>query len=375
MASQESLALDALALSELSSKRAQLQRLQRDNEALEREIVSSKQPAPSPQRGTGAVGFLARSAAVACGRAGTVAGAGGHATSTCRYPSLSLFLHLVGLLLLFVPLGGQVRSQAQHAAGAAAAAAAAPLDLVLLVPTTSSNTALHASIAAQFHRAGAGAEASGTGALLLVQGGAGSEEGLVGESLHVPSCGDGPLQLPNIEDRPGESWRYHTRSHFTCKLMEGLCAATQRFSPRFVAVASEEALFHWRQFLAARAPALPPQGLVFTRYIDKELHRDGLPPSFWNRGWPILPTFNNSLVLSRDVATSLCTLHRHGKLLLYGPPELFLGGILSTLEGLTWVMEESVSVQEAGVGCSRGITVSGLKTPQEWAQCAVAKAQ
>jgi len=246
---------------------------------------------------------------------------------------------------------------------------------VLLVPTTAANRQLHDSLRAQFHRgAPAGSSAAGTAALLLVHGGEGSSRAgsVAGGALSAPECGEGPLALPNFEDRPGHSWRYHTYSHFTCKLMEGLCAATTAYAPHFVAVASEEALFRWQEFLRARAPALPQRGLVFTRYIDKGLHRDGLPPSFWNKGWPILPTFNNSVVLSRDVASTLCTLHRSGKLLLYGPPELFLGGILSTLEGLSWVMEESLALGGAGEArCSAGITITGFKSAEDWAKCPV----
>ena len=368
--------LDALALQELGAKRAYLSRLQADNAALRQELAalhSAAASSPLPRLGSCAQvmqGGRARQLLGAClGGAQLDRKASG---APRRYNFLALFLHLLGLALLFVPLGGG-GSLAGGSAAHPRAAQAVDVDLVLVVPTTSSNHPLHDSVRAQFRRGDADA---GTAALLLVHGGSGGGSS-AGDSVIAPGCGDGPLVLPSFQDGPGDSWRYHTYSHFTCKLMEGLCAATQAYTPRFVAVASEEALFRWQEFLRARAPRLPSRGVVFTRYIEKELHRDGLPPSFWNKGWPILPTFNNSVVLSRDVATTLCTLHRSGKLLLYGPPELFLGGILSTLEGLSWVMEESVTLESSaasssGRACSTGITVVGFKGPQDWARCPVA---
>jgi hypothetical protein len=396
--------LDALALQQLASKRAYLARLHAENAALRTELSALHTAAAQQARGVSGSGSGSGSAARLLHLLSRATGLSLLSQALLPPPSpapaspsalppqpqppprrlnfLALLLHLLGLALLFVPLGGG-GALGGSSARVAATAAAVPVDLVLLVPTTSGNRALHEAVRAQFHRgAPGGSSAAGTAALVLVHGGSssgGSSSGgssssgsgsVVEEALGAPECGEGPLALPPFEDRPGHSWRYHTYSHFTCKLMEGLCAATTAYAPRFVAVASEEALFRWQEFLRARAPALPPRGLVFTRYIEAELHRDGLPPSFWNKGWPILPTFNNSVVLSSDVAATLCTLHRGGKLLLYGPPELFLGGILSTLEGLSWVREESLALGEAQ-RCSAGVTVTGFKGPQDWAQCAL----
>jgi len=362
--------LDGKALA-LLAKRSQLARLEKANSALRDELQALKRS--QQQDPTNRL----------CGLLGLAPDAAGEAPPRAaqrKYRSLGLFLNLLGVLILLVPLpslGGGAPALGGSGGGGGAPSSAAAVGLVLLVPTTAANKELHASLTAQFQR---GHQGGGpTAALVLVTGGAAATSssaapllgGLLQEHLSAPHCGDGPLEpLPREGNPSGDSWRYHPQSHFTCKLLEGLCFATRAHpAAPFVAFSSEEALFRWGEFLAKRAPTLPTKGLVFTRVIPMGEHKDGLPPFYWsNKGYFALPTFNNSVVLSRDVATTICSLHGVGRLMRYGPPELFLGGILSTLEGLQWVDQESVAL-DASSGCDKGITITGLKTPQDWQAC------
>lgn len=171
---------------------------------------------------------------------------------------------------------------------------------------------------------------------------------------------------------PALSVGYHANSHFTCKVMEGLCAAfslPRPTSPRFVALVAEDALFRWRAFLP-KAPTT--SALVYTHGIKD--WNFGLPHAYVQaaKPWPLMPYWNSSIVLSRDLAHKLCAMHRTAPLELYGPPEMMLGQLMATLEGLTWVHEEVVKVEPSALGapmCPSALTVVRMGK-ENWEACA-----
>jgi len=262
------------------------------------------------------------------------------------------------------------------------AASLLPLDMAVVVATVSGKESRGPGISAQFRRRARESKGGYKASLLLVDGSLGGlereeltlESGeAVGPStvyerrFSVPRCTDTPL-----EGSDGDTWKHHPHSHFTCKIMEGLCKAVESSHPRYVAVVSEESLFRWDAFLDG-APALPSTKLVFTRSIPIGEHRDGLPGHHYNPshvGWYRLPTFNNSFVFSWDVAHTLCTLHRTGPMVFYGPPELWMGQVLVGLEMLNWVEDEGVlQLKDVLPECNKGITISGIKSLKDWELC------
>lgn len=267
-----------------------------------------------------------------------------------------------------------------------AAASLLPLDIAMVVATVSGKDSLGPGVSAQFRRRARESKGVHKASLLLVDGSAALGGGLEREVLtlgsgeavgpstlyerrySVPRCTDTPL-----EASAESSWKHHPNSPFTCKIMEGLCLAVESSKPRYVAVVSEETLFRWDAFLDDRAPTLPSEKLLFTRSIPIGEHRDGLPGHHYNPthvGWYRLPTFNNSFVFSWDVAHTLCTLHRTGPMVFYGPPELWMGQVLVGLEMINWVEDEGVlQLKDVQPECNRGITISGIKTLQDWGLC------
>ena len=249
------------------------------------------------------------------------------------------------------------------------------LDIVLVVATTQGGgQEVQRSFAASLASGGGGGYKA---RMLLVEGGGDASPG-----------SSAPLLTPLGQD--GSSFRYrsacfdeggipslsvgwHANSHFTCKAMEGLCAAFSHprpTTPRFVALVAEDALFRWRAFLP-KAPTT--SALVYAHGIKD--WNFGLPEAYTQaeKPWPLMPYWNSSTVLSRDLAHKLCALHRTAPLDLYGPPEMMLGQLLATLEGLTWVHEEVVKVEPAALGgakCPSALTVVRMGK-ENWEACAL----
>ncbi len=185
---------------------------------------------------------------------------------------------------------------------------------------------------------------------------------------------------PDASEIPGVSVAWHAASHFSCKALEGLCAAFEGGSqPAYVAIVAQDALFRWAQFLRAEAPGLrlaSPRGLIFAKPVLE--WNFGLPEEYAasKPTWPAMPVWNSTVVFSGDLASKLCRMHRGGLLQTYGPPEMLLGMILSTVEGLTWASNaEVVEVQQGSGGglCPQGLTLTRMSR-EAWAAC-LSKAQ
>jgi hypothetical protein len=333
-------------------------------------------------------------------------------------------LYLAGLLILL--LGGDDAGAAlvdQHlrdtmgVLGGAGAGAGAPPppppyarlgDVVLVVPTTASRAPL---FSARLFRATSPLAPQRRAALLLVHGAApppppppgGWRAGVA--PLRAAACGDEPwwtagsgapvwgdpkwLPPPPLEDPRF----YHERSSLTCRAVEGLCAAAGAHGdaappPAFVALVPEGSHFRWDAWLAegalpagwappaARWRALPNMS---ARFVFSHVLSDWgakLPEQYPKPFWPRMPAHNATLLLSGDVARSLCTLHRAGAppLRLLGPPEMFFALLLSTLEALEWRSAPQSDARRAGAGaCPDGVFL-GSMDEAAWAACAAGAA-
>jgi hypothetical protein len=282
-------------------------------------------------------------------------------------------------------------------------ARAAP-DIVLVVPTTAQRAPL---FAARMFRAASPLAPGRSAALLLLHGDGGGSGATAGggwragvSAVRAAHCGDEPWwdagsgagvwgdpkwlpAAPLADPR-----LYHERSSLSCRVIEGLCAAAGSHGdaappPAFVAVVPEESHFRWDAWLsegalpagwgppAARWRALPNMSarFVFTHVLDS--FSAGLPEQFPKPIWPRMPLHNATLLLSGDVARSACTLHRAGPpLRLFGPPEMLLGLLLSTLEALEWRSAPQADARRAAEGqCPDGIFV-GSMSPRAWDACA-----
>jgi hypothetical protein len=291
----------------------------------------------------------------------------------------TLLLYLASLCVLFVdfsgipalPLGAAPLAGSALKSVLGGQAGALPLDMALVVPTTAGGgreaQALYsASLAGTAHAA----------SLLMVygsaQGGAveSSQPALGGRVRRIATSCQDASPIPDV------SVAHHEGSHFSCKVLEGLCAAfSQGHSPRYVAVVAEGAAFRWAHFLAARAPSLPSTGLAFTHVTTDWVF--GLPTDYAasKPAWPRMPLWNASLVLSGDLASKLCRMHQgQGLLQLYGPPEMLLGMLLSTLEGVTWVHDPATEVEAAAAAAAAAscpqepLTLTKM-SKQSWAAC------
>jgi hypothetical protein len=281
-------------------------------------------------------------------------------------------------------------------------------DIVLVVPTTQARAPL---FSARVFRAASPLAPGRRAALLLATGGGGGGGGVSatpaappplrdGVSLLRAPCGDEPWWSAGsgggvwgdpkwLPPAPLEDPRvYHERSSLTCRTVEGLCAAAGVHGeaappPAFVAVVPEESHFRWDAWLsegplpagwgapAARWRALPNMSSRFV--FSHVLHSWGakLPEQYPGKpAWPRMPLHNATLLLSGDVARSVCTLHRAGPLRQFGPPEMFLALLLSTLEGLEWRSAPQADARRARAGqCPDGVFV-GSMTPGAWEACA-----
>ena len=95
----------------------------------------------------------------------------------------------------------------------------------------------------------------------------------------------------------------------------------------------------------------------------------GLPAHLKKPFWPRMPGFNATLVLTLDVATTLCALHRAAPLQLIGPPELFFGFLLSTLDRVPWYSQAQPKARALAGRCPAGTFALGLDA-SAWAACA-----
>jgi len=260
-----------------------------------------------------------------------------------------------------------------------------PVDIALVVGTVTGRDSLGPGVKEQFRRSSRDSKVSHMASLILVDGNTSPGDSTEyldksGEAVGLskvferrasfPWCTDKSIEV----DDPQNTWMYHQFSPFTCKILEGLCVATEEYLPAFVAVVSEESLLRWSVFLENVAPSLPREKLVFTKIIPWEALKNGLPNHHYNPphiGWYQMPHFNSSVVLSGDVASTLCKLYRAGPIKLYGPPELWFGQILATLEMLNWVddVEGTVTLDDAKPSCSKGITITNIKTLHDWGMC------
>ena len=302
---------------------------------------------------------------------------------------MSILFHLIGLLWLLLPPLGTLSSVHPSRLKSSESLVRehrelVELDIAYVVGTVAGRDSRGSGIAAQFRRSGRESKVGRRASLILVDGssvprvveplsGAGETFGsskLYERRLSFSRCTDTPIALSDTN-----SWRYQPFSPFTCKIMEGMCAAVEDSLPTYVAVVSEESLLRWDVFLDTLSSSLPGEKLIYTKSIPAGEHQDGLPPHHYNPshvGWYRLPTFNNSVVFSRDVASTLCKLYRAGPMVLYGPPELWLGQVFMTLEMLNWVEAgegENVGLENAKPGCDKGVTLVGFKTQRDWDSC------
>jgi hypothetical protein len=191
------------------------------------------------------------------------------------------------------------------------------------------------------------------------------EEGV--SIVRAGACGEAPSQPP-------WSGAHHPYSSLTCRAVEGLCAAVEasgagsRPPPAFVALVSEDARFRWPRFLQ-RQRAAPAAAATFVLTEALEGWGWGLPPHLKKPFWPRMPGFNATLVLTFDVASTLCALHRAAPLQLTGPPELFFGFLLSTLDRVRWYSQPQPKAPAAAARCPAATFALGLDA-SAWAACA-----
>ena len=330
---------------------------------------------------------LAHPAAARCGGACSASAASGLG-ALLLYLAAAAVLYLDGAAQspasLLAALGQAPGAPALKAAFGALEGAAAAWDMALVVPSTAGGAR-----EAQALYAASLAATSWSASLLVVQGSAGGGGGGGGAAgggggggaVVESSLGGRVVRLavacPDASAIPAVSVAWHADSHFTCKVLEGLCAAAGQGGggplPRFVAVVAEGAVFRWAEFLRARAPALlrapgAGPGLVVTHVTEEWTH--GLPEAYRasKSAWPRMPLWNSSVVLSGALAGKLCRLHAGRPLDLHGPPEMQLGMLLSTLEGVTWVHEPAGEAPASGGGCPEGLTVTKM-TKAAFAAC------
>ena len=294
---------------------------------------------------------------------------------------LSLALYLAAFFSLYLDAGSPPASPLSSAAGGVfkpvlAGGEGRAWDVTVVLPTTASGAR-----EAQALYAASLASTSFAASLVVVHGGGGrGGSGAAALGGRVRRLGSA---CPDASDIPDVSVAWHEGSHFSCKVLEGLCAATEGgHEPRYVAVAAEGAMFRWAEFLRQRGGGggggrsgggPPPRGQVIAHVTDDWVY--GLPEAYAasKPAWPRMPLWNSSVVFSADLAGKLCRLHRSGLLQLYGPPEMLLGMVLSTLEGVTWTHQPAQEAPAKGsspaaAGCPAGLTVTKM-TQEAWAAC------
>ena len=278
---------------------------------------------------------------------------------------------LVLLLGPYVPLGEllAVGGHRHHARSPAPGCAPLPgVDIALVVATTEAR--VH-EVAAR-HTAPRNAAAR----LFIAHGGSGSGGGAE-EAEDVTTCALLRERVSVVrasactEEPAAPPWSvaHHPFSSLTCRAMEGLCAAVEAGGtppPALYAVVSEDSRFRWPRFLRqqrARAAAAP---YVLTDVLEG--WGWGLPKHLKKPAWPRMPGFNATLVLTGDVAATLCALHRAAPLQLIGPPELFFGFLLSTLDRVPWYSQAQAKAAPLAEQCPAGVFALGLDEAA-WAAC------
>lgn len=224
------------------------------------------------------------------------------------------------------------------------------VELLQIVPSTAADFPLAVSRARAFSGAG-------SSALAFVVGSAAAHAFTPLSSAAVSSfavdCAD--AETPSVD-----AWHSGPRiqSAASCRVFSGLCAALRKYDPKFVAVLRPDAVLDADEFLRVSRGAKDGNiwgPLRLRRATDDEGKR-------WYPNKPYWPphTDSSAIVFTADVASALCALHESPlPLKLHGPPEVFIGIVLSALEGLTWNDAELSRVADGA--CPKTLVAEGFR--------------
>jgi hypothetical protein len=233
-------------------------------------------------------------------------------------------------LLLLLLLAAALRAAA-GAAAPPAAAAAAPLpfvDLVMVVPNPWQWPARRRSLFEAFVATQRRAAGAFTAKLIFVMGddavpAAATPEDAAARAhpdvafVTAPGCPDLDGWVPGAWD--GERFPV-ANSSTTCKVLEGIAVATERFAFSYLARVGDDAYFRWDYFLRERAAALPRAGLYLGAINSIQRVFDHLRPVFGN-GLFLPYATGQGWVLSQDVARYLGQGYRRTPRLRTAGPE------------------------------------------------------
>lgn len=263
-------------------------------------------------------------------------------------------------LALFSPSLRAGETLAHLASLTAAPTARESVELLQIVPSTAADFSLAGSRARAFSGAGRSALA-----FVVASAAAHAYAPLASASVAVSAlavdCAD--AEAPSVG-----AWHSGPRvqSAASCRVFAGLCAALRSYDAKFVAVLRPDAVLDADAFLRAARGAADGSiwgPLRLRRATDDDGKR-------WYPNKPYWPPHTDSaaIVFTADVASALCALHESPlPLKMHGPPEVFLGVVLSTLEGLTW---NDVGLSRTADGaCPRTLVGEGFREA-DFAACA-----